>query len=275
MAGFFGLFDYSKPGPGVSKNEPEKHRFFVFFSIFGRKFWKLCTLNLLYVLFFVPLLLAFFIMSKSLVLAIIVAVADLFLIGPATCGLFYVLRNYSQEKHSFLASDFFDAFKKNLKQSIIVTLIDIIVVVVLSFAYKFWTSDIQINTMIKTIASTSIIMISAIYLFMHYYLYTLMVSFYLNLKQLFKNSFIFAILGLWRNILISILLFIIGFIIYLLLYPSILLVLTIALSAMAFIISFITFPLIKKYMIDPVLNEQNKDNGNKEDGEEAVFEDRS
>ena len=30
MAGFFGLFDYSKPGPGVHKNGPKKKSFVVF-----------------------------------------------------------------------------------------------------------------------------------------------------------------------------------------------------------------------------------------------------
>ena len=51
---FFGLFDYSKPGPGISKDAPKKRGFIEFWEIFFRKFWKLCTANLLYVLVNLP-----------------------------------------------------------------------------------------------------------------------------------------------------------------------------------------------------------------------------
>ena len=32
MAGLFGMFDQSRPGPGVSKDEPQKKAFFKFFE---------------------------------------------------------------------------------------------------------------------------------------------------------------------------------------------------------------------------------------------------
>ena len=32
---------YLKEGPGVEKDAPQKHRFFLFFELFGRKFTKL------------------------------------------------------------------------------------------------------------------------------------------------------------------------------------------------------------------------------------------
>ena len=71
MAGFFGLFDYSKPGKGVDKNGPQKKRFFHFFELYFRKFWKLITLNMLYVLFCIPIV----------------------TIGPATAAMTYILKN--------------------------------------------------------------------------------------------------------------------------------------------------------------------------------------
>ena len=48
MAGFVGFFDYSKPGPGIEKDAPEKAAFFVFMDIYFRKFWNLIKINLLY-----------------------------------------------------------------------------------------------------------------------------------------------------------------------------------------------------------------------------------
>ena len=38
--GFLGLFNYSKPGPGIAKDAPKKKTFFVFFETFFRNFWK-------------------------------------------------------------------------------------------------------------------------------------------------------------------------------------------------------------------------------------------
>ena len=48
MAGFLGMFNYNKEGPGVDKNAPQKRGMVVFFEIFGRKFWKLMVAALLY-----------------------------------------------------------------------------------------------------------------------------------------------------------------------------------------------------------------------------------
>ena len=41
MAGFFGLFNYEKEGPGISKNAPQKKTFIVFFETFSEIFGNL------------------------------------------------------------------------------------------------------------------------------------------------------------------------------------------------------------------------------------------
>ena len=53
-----GLFknNYERAGVGIAKNAPKKKGFFRYMEIFGRKFWKLIELNLLYFVFFLPLL---------------------------------------------------------------------------------------------------------------------------------------------------------------------------------------------------------------------------
>ena len=50
MAGFFGFFDYTKPGPGVPNPEdaPKKARILVFLEILQRKFWNLIKINLMF-----------------------------------------------------------------------------------------------------------------------------------------------------------------------------------------------------------------------------------
>ena len=58
MAGFFGLFDYTKPGPGVPKDAPPKSPFIVFFEILQRKFWNFVKINMMYLVFNLPAFLA-------------------------------------------------------------------------------------------------------------------------------------------------------------------------------------------------------------------------
>ena len=45
MVYFFGLFNYEKEGPGISKNAPKKKTFIVFFETFFRNFWKFITIS--------------------------------------------------------------------------------------------------------------------------------------------------------------------------------------------------------------------------------------
>ena len=55
-----GLFkNYENTGVGISKDAPKKKGFSLFWDIFCRKFWKLMEINLVYMLFFLPLLLIF------------------------------------------------------------------------------------------------------------------------------------------------------------------------------------------------------------------------
>ena len=58
MAGFFGFFDYTKPGPGVPKDAPPKAPIIVFFEIYFRKFWNLVKINLMFNFFNLPALIA-------------------------------------------------------------------------------------------------------------------------------------------------------------------------------------------------------------------------
>ena len=79
MAGFFGLFNYEKEGPGISKNAPKKKTILIFFETFFRNFWKFITINIVYSIISLP------------------AVTG----GMASAGLTNVTRNIARDKHSF------------------------------------------------------------------------------------------------------------------------------------------------------------------------------
>ena len=65
MGGFFGFFDYSKPGKGVPENAPPEKSAIVFYKVFFRKFWKLVQVNLLYVLAVIPCFVVLFFLGSG------------------------------------------------------------------------------------------------------------------------------------------------------------------------------------------------------------------
>ena len=86
----FKLFNHDRPGPGISKDAPEKRKFVVFFETFFRNFWKFMPINLMYFAVSIPVITN----------------------GLATVGITHVTRNTALEKHSFGLSDFFETIKK-------------------------------------------------------------------------------------------------------------------------------------------------------------------
>lgn len=246
MAGFFGLFDYNKPGPGVSKNAPKKKNFFIFWEIFFRKFWKLILANLLYVLVSLPVVTG----------------------GLAQVGLTFVTRNYAREKHVFLPSDFFDTIKKNWKQGLIAGILEIVVGAILSFAlYFYWMNVTHEDSGLMHIFMFACAMaVAVIFCFMRYYLYMQLITFRMSMRQLIKNSFFFAMIGIKQNLLISVVLLAlyalgIGSLFLFGTYFPVAIILMLVLHILifpafrSFLIQFTIFPLIQKMMIDPYYKE--------------------
>lgn len=66
MAGIFGLFDYTKEGPGVDPDEPQKSAIGEFFSILGTKFWRIIQINMLVFILSIPALIVSFLVVNWL-----------------------------------------------------------------------------------------------------------------------------------------------------------------------------------------------------------------
>lgn len=234
---------YTKEGPGVSKNEPEKKDFIKFFELYFRNFWKLCTANLLTLLCSIPIL----------------------TYGIAETGLTFVTRATARDKHTFISSDFFDTVKKNWKQGLAVGIIDLILLLLIGFDMFFiWQNAAGSINMIM-LALTFLVFI--FYSFSKYYRYMMVVTFKMSIFKIYKNSFIFAIAGLAKNLIISIsllacyaLFFVIawfgqgiGIAIVMLIY------IFVFRAFRAYLIQFNVFPVIRKYILDPYYNEHPDD----------------
>ncbi len=228
MAGIFGFFDYSKPGKGVEKDEPQKPRFLFFWELFFRKFWKLIQLNLLFIAFCLPIV----------------------TIGPATAGFMYVLRSLANEQPVFLFSDFWDGFKNNLKQSIAYSLIVAVCVFLLYVAWQFYSANLSTATWMY-IPFGLCALFSLIFVFMSFYVMLMIVTVELPLAAIMKNAAILAIVCLKTNFITLLFIALIVFATWIFSPISVLFVIFIIPALIGFIISFNCYKEIKKYAIDP------------------------
>lgn len=268
----------SKPGPGVSKNEPEKRRFFLFFEILGAKIGKLIQLNFIYTIAIIPLLFGLYFsltLNRDLksaadllkmpvftiapdYISLIVLAVSVFITGPATAGAAFVLRNIQRREHAWIWSDFWSQFKKNYLQGIAMSAIDIIGYTFLYVAFNFYMYIMpvdmpQMGAMMPKIAAGLVGAVAIIFTWAHFYIYTMMVTFKLKFSKLLKNSFIFALAKLPHNILITVL---IGAIImggvYLFVFSPMAMALLVGCILFAFIgyiVVFVTYPTIDKNML--------------------------
>lgn len=211
-----GLFgnNYSKPGPGVSKDAPEKKGIFRYFEMFFRKFWKLAEANMLHFAVSIPFMAIMFFLSptdyfvdmisngvseEALFLSLImramfaVMMFVLFGSGPASASYAYITRCFTRAEHAWILSDYKDKFKENFKQGIILSIVDIVFMVLIVTAYRVYlaqyaSTGATLWLIILALLST----MTFLYTIMHFYIYQFMVTFQSGTIQLFRNSFIFA-----------------------------------------------------------------------------------
>ncbi len=185
--------------------------------------------------------------------------------GWQKVGTIYVTRGLVRGDSVFVFSDFFYAIKKNFKQGFILGVIDCAVMGTLAYnlLYFFMTPSNGFSDFIYVMTIALII----IYIIFRFYTYLMIVTFNIKITKAFKNALIFTVLGIKRNILALIGLAIVTAIAVL---PILLLVqvglgvaivlpLLYYLGVCSFIYTYAAYPVIKKYMIDPV------DDGNTED----------
>lgn len=238
MAGFFGLFNYEKEGPGISKNAPKKKTFIVFFETFFRNFWKFIVINVIYGIFSLPVITN----------------------GLAAAGITNVTRNIARDKHSFGTSDFLETIKKNWKQTLPAGIINTFIYIILGFdIYFFYTASEGIMATVGLGISLCMLFIFTV---MQYYIWTLIITFKFSLKQVYKNSFKFVFINMKMNLLCFfaiLLVYAVNIALVFLLQSYFLPVITFELllyvllfpSFRYLLVQYCTFPSIKKYIIDP------------------------
>lgn len=271
---------FTRPGKGVDANERKKNTVFRFFELLVRKITRLCILNVLYLICIFPLLCAaitlgvtLFEIAPELVnqtvfvnlimrlsfwvplpISVVLIVVSAIFYGPITCGFNFCMRNLATERHVWY-SDLFSKAKENFKQGIVFGILDIFVFSSFALYLRMDISGVTGATYYYYTALRILaIIISVFYIFMRYYLFTIAVTFELPIKGIFKNAYIFAVLGFGRNVLITVISALAVFSLSSTPYLDIFLMGTFTLSFCGFLANYATYPIIQKYM----LNEKEK-----------------
>ena len=264
-----GLFsiNYNKPGPGVSKDAPVKKPFFRFWEVYFRKFFDLIKLNMLFaiptaVTIVLVFAFGFFISGINQSLCFL-GYLPFVLLSPFVAGLTFVCRNYAREEHAFILSDFWDAVKNNWKQFLVNGLICYVFYMLMSVAISFYSTQVQQNSLLY-VPLVVCLVLAFLFICAQFYIPVMIITFDLSLSKIYKNALIFAIIGLWRNLMLIAIIgvFILAAVIFFLVLPPlaimVLLVLLIfwAFGFFGFLVNFAVYPLLVKYIIKPYEKEQ-------------------
>ncbi|MBQ9870179.1 MAG: YesL family protein [Ruminococcus sp.] len=248
-----GLMPRDPSQKGVLKTPHEKTGFVKYAAIYFSHFWKLMALNFIYVLFCLPIV----------------------TIGPATAALTKVCRNYSQERHAYLFADFWAAFKQNFKQGLFFGLLNVLLTAVFAVGlpfYKQWADMMPIMYVPMFVMFAFMIVV----VMMDFYIYIMVSSTHLTVKQILKNSYILAYLGLKKTLICFFVYVILMSICFFLLPVSVIILMTLPFSFIAFLNCSLCYPVVRKYIIQPYydqLGEENPEDIYLDTGDDRIFKD--
>ena len=188
----------------------------------------------------------------------ILAIIHIVTFGWQKVGATYVLRGLVRGDSVFVWSDFFYAIRKNLKQGLILGLIDSVAMLALAFdIIYFYTSPSSSMNNFMYIMTIALIVL---YMIFRFYTYLMVVTFDMKLSKIFKNALIFIVLGIKRNIMALLglaavtAIAVVLIVLFLPMGLGVTLVLPFIyyLGVCGFIYTYAAYPVIEKYMIEPV-----------------------
>lgn len=272
-----GLFSsyFNKPGPGVDKDAPEKLRIWQFFEIFWGQLSKLSLMNIIYFVATIPLLLGLFLcfelridaplfvavrqingVAVMDIVGLICLVISVFVTFPATLGFTFVMRNIQRREHAWIWHDFIKHTKANYKKGVINGIVVLLGYYLLFNAHAMYYSHAVFSSgYINSFLSLLMVVFIVAFTWAQFYVNTMIVTFDLKLRDIYRNALIFTISKVPLNILITIICLVLALGLYVLslIIPilGILIAILIVYSLFGFIIVFCVYPTIDKYMITP------------------------
>ncbi len=268
------LFDYNTPGPGVEKDAPPKKGLALFWDILYRRFWKMVSVNLIYLLFSVPSLIIHYfacygvltllfseLMLEDASMAATVSqmaaysavlIFSLFGGGASTAGATFVIKNYVTDHHAWVWSDFIRIYKKYFFKSTLIYVIDVLMLTLSGVNFWFYGSLANIN-IVAFLLQGLMVLVFIILLLMHSYIYPILVTYKdKSIFEIYKASFILALGKLpITGAAVALCGIISGVICFLACFVTIYAMLVIPIVLLAFVLFvnlFITYPVVLKYL---------------------------
>lgn len=207
------------------------------------------------------------------------AALTLFTFGIVNAGTAYVLRNMAMGEPVFVWADFWYAVKRNWKQALPFGVVDGLIHCILLF--NIYTMIANTAGFLGSMMFWSNVLLLIIYFFMRCYIYVQMVTFDMSVFKILKNSLIFTLLGLKRNVMALLGCVVLLFFELLFLFGSgtILLPFAVALplaamfSVMAYMKVYASYFKIKEIIIDPYKAEHPEEFAEPEEDVEVIMRD--
>ena len=270
-----------------------------FFYMLGRKFWNISNLNLLMGVYIIFVATGAWLLSGITWAFWAFIVLSAIMFGLLNVGATYVTRGYVRGDPVYILSDFKYAIKSNWKQGIVLGVIDILIIFLLVIDIFFWMGLLEIpespsvtdeqivesietdivvgdsavienmegetntkveRTFMQSVSFYGCLFLLIIYFMMRNYIYIIAVTFKLSLFKVLKNSFIFAFVGMKRNIMAFVGIFVACYINYLIFIylpiVGVMLPLIITTALCSFIGAYAAYPVIKQFMITPYYDDE-------------------
>ena len=216
--GFFDRLYYGKAGKAdYTEMDMPKTRIGLFFQVFKERFFDLIKVNFLQLIFWIPFLLWTVINISAIQVIDTSAIAEgenvgaqllstvsgyvmiwllglipcILITGPSSAGAAYLMRNWARDQHTFLFSDFKDAFKSNWKQALGVSAITCILPVVVYTAMMYY-SQMANSNMLMFAPMVVVLSVALMWALMLPLLYAMLIGYEMSFKVLLKNSFLMA-----------------------------------------------------------------------------------
>lgn len=179
--------------------------------------------------------------------------------GPVNAGTTHLLRSMVREEGMFIMSDFWQTIKRNLKQSLIFGVLDILIMVILGYDLLYFYLNLASGETMIYIFFFLTFAMCIVYAFMRMYIYLMMITFDLSIMKLLKNALFFAILGIKRNIMALLAVIVVvafWYVLRMVFFPvAVILPFILMFSVCGLASAYAAYPKIKEIMIDPYYNE--------------------
>ena len=200
-------------------------------------------------------------------------------LGISTIGFCYNLREIVRCEPFYSVKDFFGTIKKNFKQGIVLAILDGLVLFFLYYDIIIYYANMKAGNFLMQMAFYLVVIVAILFYQFRYYCYTIMITFDMNFRSIFKNSLYLLFLG-WKRNLVSLLgsaaLVVLSLYLYLLL-PSVGIIFPVifGFGLLGYIGMYCSFPIIDRYIIQPYYDDHPDERPDADlNNVESIFTDR-